>query len=80
VPPERIGLRRPREPELPFAAQVSSNLFVRNNLPSLAISRPPTNRLCNVEVIQHVIQAAVVGQAIEERAHGVFGRHERLVD
>jgi hypothetical protein len=27
-------------------------------------------------VVQHVVEAAVVGQAVEKRANGVFGAHD----
>jgi hypothetical protein len=54
-----------RGPEQPFAAQVSGDLLVRNHTPGLAVRDTSTDRLHHVQGVLHVVQAAVVWQAIE---------------
>ena len=40
------------------------------------IGDAPARCLHDVQVVQHVVQAAVVGQTVEQRANGVFGSHD----
>jgi hypothetical protein len=56
----RIRPRLLRGPEQPFAAQVSFDLLVRNHTPGLAVPDTSTDRLHHVQVVLHVVQAAVV--------------------
>jgi len=54
-------------------------LLVRNDSAGLTVGKTPTDRLHDVNVVQHVVQAAVVGQPIEQRAYRVFGGHNSLM-
>ena len=53
-------------------------MLMRNDPAGLAVSETPTDRLHDVEVVQHVVEAAVVWQTIEERSNSIFGRHRNL--
>lgn len=62
----------------PLPAHFSDNLLVRNEPPSRTIRQAPIDGLHHVEVVQHVVQAAVVWQFVEKSPNGVFGRHQNL--
>jgi hypothetical protein len=49
-----------------------------NDPAGLAVCETPTDRLHDVEVIQHVIEAAIVRQTVEERPSSIFGGHVNL--
>jgi hypothetical protein len=51
---------------------------MRNDSTSFAVRETPTNRLHDVEVILHVVEAAIVWQTVEERSNGIFGGHRNL--
>jgi hypothetical protein len=53
-------------------------LLVRDNPAGFAVRKPPSDRLYNVQVVQDVIEAAIVWQTVEERPNGIFGRHMNL--
>jgi len=48
---------------------------MRNDTPSVLISLAPGDRLHNVEVVQHIVEAAVIREPVEQCPHSVFGRH-----
>jgi len=53
-------------------------VLVRNAPTGLAICETPTDGLHDVEVVQDVIEAAIVRQTVEERPNGIFGGHVNL--
>ena len=65
-----------RGPEQPFAAQVSGDLFVRNDAIRLDVCQASTDRLDDVQVIQHVVQAAIVWETVKKSSNGIFDGHE----
>ena len=64
--------------EEPFLTELCGYFFVRDGAASGDVSAAPLNDLNDVEVIQHVVERAVVGEAFEECADGVFGFHSGL--
>jgi hypothetical protein len=53
-------------------------LLVRNHTPGLAVRYTSTDRLHHVQVVMHIVQAAIVWQTIKEGTNGVFGGHGNL--
>ena len=53
-------------------------MLVRNDPTGIAVGEPAVDCLQDVEVVQDIIQTAVVGQSLEERAHSVFGGHSSV--
>jgi hypothetical protein len=50
---------------------------VWNHPAGIGILNPLSDSLDDVKVVQYVVKAAVVWQAIEKRTHGFFGSHVR---
>jgi hypothetical protein len=44
----------------------------------LAVREPPTDGLHDIQVVQHIVQTAIVWQAVEKRPNGVFSGHGSL--
>ena len=74
----RIQPRLRRGAEQPFATELGRDLFVRNDPTDGTVSETTIDGLDDVEVVQDIVQAAIVGQSVEERAHGVFDGHSSL--
>jgi hypothetical protein len=53
-------------------------LLVRDNPAGFAVRETPPDRLHDVQVVQHVIEAAIVRETVEQRPNGIFGRHMNL--
>ena len=51
---------------------------MRNDPTGLAVCETPADRLHDVEVVQHVIQAAIVRQTVEKRPNSIFCGHMHL--
>lgn len=62
----------------PLPAHFGDNLFVRNEPTSIAIRQALIDGLHHVEVVQHIVQAAILWQSVEKSPNGLFGRHEHL--
>jgi hypothetical protein len=48
---------------------------MRNDPTGLAVCQTPTDRLHDVQVVEHVIEAAIIRQTVEERPNSIFGGH-----
>jgi hypothetical protein len=51
---------------------------MRNDPTGLAVCETPADRLHDVEVVQDVIQAAIVRQTVEKRPNSIFCGHMNL--
>ena len=79
--PARRTLIVPRlldEPELPFAPQLESYLFMGEGSACLGVGHASGDGLDDVEVVQHVVETAVVWEPIEKCPNGLFRSHRNL--
>jgi hypothetical protein len=53
-------------------------LLVRDNPAGFAVREAPPDRLHDVQVVQHVVEAAIVWETVEEFPNSIFGRHMNL--
>ena len=73
--------KRPRllsGPVQPFPAHFSHDLLVGDDPTRFAVRHTLPDGLHHIEVVQHVVQTAIVWQAVEKSPYGVFGRHRNL--
>ena len=60
----------------PFPAKFFGDLFVGECTPRFDICSPAGHGLDNVQVVEHVIQTAVVRESIQHGLHSFFGLHQ----
>ena len=60
----------------PFPAKFFGDLFVGECTPRFDICSPAGHGLDNVQVVEHVIQTAVVWESIQHGLHSFFGLHQ----
>lgn len=70
-----LGPKLPGAPAQPFPPQGAVNLFMWNRPASSGIGLASLYRLKDIQVIEDILDAAIVGQAIEESPHGVLCLH-----
>src|SRR3990172_2181616 len=73
APTARSSPRLPGTSERPFPTELFGDLGVREDVAVGCLGPSPLDRLNNVEVIEDVFQAAVVGKAIEKLSDGLLG-------
>jgi hypothetical protein len=73
---KRRPSRLPGATEQPLTAQLSVDLFVRNRTTGIFIGFAASDGLYDVKMVLDVFKAAIVGKAIQERTHGIFGCHQ----
>ncbi len=61
--------------ELPFLPERLCNLGVTDKMPRIGLGTTLLNRLDNVEMIEHIVQTAIVRQTIEQLPHGFLCSH-----
>jgi hypothetical protein len=59
----------------PFPTHGPLNIFMGNGAPSDRVGLTALYRLEDIQVVQHVLNAAVIGQSIQERSHRLFRPH-----
>lgn len=60
-------------PERPFLAELFGHLRVRDDVAGSGINASPLDRLNDVEMVEDILQAGVVGKAVEKLSDGLLG-------
>ena len=78
----RAALTRPKLPgasEQPLAPQLRRDLLIRDDSTGFLVGLTAGHSLDDVEVILHLIKAAIIRETIKKRANRVFRRHEEPI-
>ena len=65
-------------PELPFAPELKGYLFMGEGSARIGVGHASRDGLNNVQMVQHVVETAVVWEPIEKRPDGLFRGHRNL--
>ncbi len=64
--------------EQPFPAKLLGDLLVRDGPAGLGVGEAARDGLDDVKMVENFVQAAIIGETIQQFPRGLFGLHSHL--